>query len=225
MSTLEGAQPPVKRARSTESLDLSSSTALFLPIPFVNPGVSDISPPSASVASDLPTLATRFARLTLDPNRTTVSILGKRKRDDSVYDDEMSAPERVLGIYELVEQILSYLPAAEILRAQAVKQSFKSVYESSKELQLKTFQQLPSRPLRRWHVNSLLVKSTTQYPDRKVQRLITRPGQPFAMVEKTWFPWIGSIDRKDHELCQKHIPVELMGLLKGPLRFLQYDPW
>ncbi|KAF2167464.1 hypothetical protein M409DRAFT_54062 [Zasmidium cellare ATCC 36951] len=89
----------------------------------------------------------------------TLTTLGKRERDN---EEEQSppGPERVFGIHELVDQILFYIPAGELLRSQSVKRMFKTVYEDSKQLQLKIFERIHgnSRPWHPLEVNPLLVK-------------------------------------------------------------------
>ncbi|KAK4500797.1 hypothetical protein PRZ48_008989 [Zasmidium cellare] len=164
MSSIKDSQPPSKRRRR------DPATGRFLPT----------APSSTSSRQDRKQATTNSSgSIISSPTVKSTSATAahsalKRKRQEETEEasQQESAVERVFGIHELVQEILSYLSPGELLRAQAVKQSFQAAYKKSKQLQLKTFERIPGSsrlpgPLR---INPLLLRKTTEFPTRMERR-------------------------------------------------------
>ncbi|KAF2167465.1 hypothetical protein M409DRAFT_54063 [Zasmidium cellare ATCC 36951] len=150
MSSSRTMRPAEKRARqsATPTNSPSADSISSLARPMNRSLNSSAMPPCSGPTTDLAKLTLRFQRLSLNPPRVVTPVLGKRKRDDEDYEEEehVLAAARVLGIPELVEQVMLNLSPAEILLTQAFAPTFRTVYQDSKQLQLKTLDRLDIPP-------------------------------------------------------------------------------
>lgn len=181
MTSLQTHAPPTKRAKHASIADNRFHPAfasLLVPSPpflFHQQFLQSLSTPC-----DTGNLTRMFARLSLEPNLEVASHTGKRKREVQK-GDEVTAQDRVLGLAELRESIMSFLPPEDILGVQRLSHAFKDSYVASKQLQIKTFERVNSYtgyqmevgngyPPFDLYINSMLVKRAVIAPQGRARK-------------------------------------------------------